>query len=50
MLPQEIQNITLFAVGVSSKTQEREAAGALAQFLEHPTSEGAFKKFGFEKP
>jgi molybdate transport system substrate-binding protein len=50
MLPQEIQNITLFAVGVSSRTPEREAAGALAQFLVLPASEGAFRKFGFEKP
>jgi molybdate transport system substrate-binding protein len=50
MLPQEIQNITLFAVGVSSKTADREAAGALARFLADPTSEAAFKKFGFETP
>jgi molybdate transport system substrate-binding protein len=50
MLPQEIQNITLFAAGVSSKTQDREAAGALARFLADPNSQGAFKKFGFEKP
>ena len=50
MLPQGIQNITLFAVGVSSKTQDREAAGAFARFLAAPSSLGAFKKFGFEKP
>ena len=50
MLPQEIQNFTLFAVGVSNKTQDREAPGALAQFLADPASRGAFKKFGFEMP
>ena len=50
MLPREIQNITLFAIGVSSRTGEREAAGALAKFLGDPASEDAFKKFGFEKP
>jgi molybdate transport system substrate-binding protein len=49
-LPQEIQNVTLFAVGVSSKTQDREAAGELARLLADPTSQGAFKKFGFEEP
>jgi molybdate transport system substrate-binding protein len=50
MLPPEIQNITLFAVGVSSKTNEKDAARALARFLGDPASETAFKKFGFEKP
>jgi molybdate transport system substrate-binding protein len=50
MLPREIQNITLFAVGVSSKTTEKEAAGALVTFFGDPASESAFKKFGFEKP
>jgi molybdate transport system substrate-binding protein len=50
MLPQEIQNITLFAVGVSSKTTENEAAQAWAEFLSGPASESAFKRFGFEKP
>jgi molybdate transport system substrate-binding protein len=50
MLPREIQNITVFAVGVSSKAQDRDAAGAFARFLADPTSDSAFKKFGFEKP
>jgi molybdate transport system substrate-binding protein len=50
MLPQEIQNITLFAVGVSGKTQVQEATAALARFLADPTSQDAFKKFGFETP
>ena len=50
MLPQEIQNLTLFAAGVSIKTRDQEAAGALVRFLADPNSQDAFKKFGFEKP
>ena len=50
MLPPEIQNITLFAVGVSSNTNENDAARALVKFLGDSASETAFKKFGFEKP
>lgn len=50
MLPPEIQNTTLFAIGISSKSKEVSAAKSLAAFLADPGSEQAFKKFGFERP
>lgn len=50
MLPSEIQNITLFAVGVGSASKNKHEAAAFAKFLAAPEAEGAFKKFGFERP
>jgi molybdate transport system substrate-binding protein len=50
MLPAEIQNITLFAIGVSSKSKQADAAKSLASFLADSASDQAFKKFGFERP
>jgi molybdate transport system substrate-binding protein len=50
MLPREIQLSTVYAVGVSSKANAKEAATALARFLSAPASESVFRKFGFEAP
>jgi molybdate transport system substrate-binding protein len=50
MLPPDIQNTTLFAIGVSSKSKEPNAAKALAAFMADSGSDQAFKKFGFERP
>ena len=49
-MPAEIQNITLFAVGVNNNAPNKEVAIALADFIAAPSAESAFKKFGFEKP
>jgi len=50
MLPPEIQNTTLFAIGVSSKSKETDAAKSLVALMADSGSDQAFKKFGFERP
>jgi len=50
MLPAEIQNITLFAVGIARDSKNKDAAMALAEFVAAPDAQAAFKQFGFEQP
>jgi molybdate transport system substrate-binding protein len=47
-LPPEIQAVTVFSAGVSSKSADPEAARALVAFLASPETAGAKRRYGME--
>ena len=47
-LPPEIQAVTVFAAGVSSKSSDPEGARALVAFLASPETSGAKRRYGME--
>jgi molybdate transport system substrate-binding protein len=49
-LPAEIQNITVYAGGVSAAAQDSEAAKALIKVLAGPAAEAVLKAKGMERP
>jgi hypothetical protein len=47
-LPDEVQNVTVFSVGLDAKAKEPEAAKALAQFLTAAAALPVIRKHGLE--
>jgi molybdate transport system substrate-binding protein len=47
-LPDEVQNVTVFSVGLDAKANEPEAAKALAQFLTAAAALPVIRKHGLE--
>ena len=47
-LPAEVQNVTVFSIGLDARAKEPAAAKALAQFLTAPAAQPVIRKHGLE--